>query len=683
MNKPSVLSPAGSFEALVSAVNAGADEVYFGAMNFNAREGAKNFTHEQLEEGIKLCRLLGVKTNITVNTLLTDRELPSALDLVYDLMCMGADAFIVQDLGLASVIKKALPGAKLHASTQCACHSLEGARKLSSLGFSRIVLAREMPKDLIKQISDSGIETEIFVHGALCVCHSGMCLMSSVIGKRSGNRGACAQPCRLPYSLDENKKMFYPLSLKDLSLSQNIEDVIDCGATSLKIEGRMKSPEYVYGVTKIWRDLIDSEENATNVQMKKLENLFSRDGFTNKYFSGAYTFDNRDMYGVRRENDKQNTAKEQATITQISPRKRNVSMFCKLEQGKQALLEISCDGVSAKVTLDFVCEKAQNAGVSRQSLCENLSKLGNTPFCVLDKDIKTHIVSDVFVSKSAINGLRRSAVEALEKKLLETKEVIYNKECIPQPPKTSNANNKAGKAKIHISMRDIKNIPPIYDNEFLQYVSVSAENFINDLSKQDEAILKSFKDRGLLVGVNLPRVSYSSETQGLLKALKKAKEYGVGFATVSNIGQVDLVKNTGLMLFGTQGLNVFNSSSLKTYRDMGFEVLTLSPELNSAQMRDIQKQGVKCAVVAKGTLELMVLENCIIRANGKCEKNNLDCCTCLHDRKGYTFKVGGQKRFSDQLYPCRNIVYNSVETDLLSKKDELFKTGTCIWTILI
>ena len=298
MTKPLILSPAGSYEALVAAVNAGADEVYFGLPEFNARYNAKNFTDEELEKALFMCRVLGVKSNITVNTLITDKEMPKALDMVYKAASLGADAFIVQDLGFASEIKKQMPNVCLHASTQCACHNLEGAKALTELGFSRVVLAREMPKDEIQKVIDAGIETEIFVHGALCVCQSGMCLMSSVIGGRSGNRGLCAQPCRLPYNMDENKNK-YPLSLKDLSLGTKIEDLVPMGVTSLKIEGRMKSPEYVYGTTKMWRSLIDGGKNATKEQMRELESIFSRGGYTDKYFTGGYFKDNRDMYGVR------------------------------------------------------------------------------------------------------------------------------------------------------------------------------------------------------------------------------------------------------------------------------------------------------------------------------------------------------------------------------------------------
>ena len=297
--KPLLLSPAGSFAALKAAIDAGADEVYLGGEMFNARINASNFDRQALIRAGELCRDSNVAMHITLNTLIYDREFKSVLDYVSFLANeVHPDGLIVQDLGLARVLRREFPSLALHASTQMRIHSYHEADFLKDLGFTRAVVARELPKEDIKRFADTGLETEIFIHGAICVSESGGCLMSSVIGNRSGNRGECAQPCRLPCK-GENK---YPLSLKDMCLASHIKELCETGVTSLKIEGRMKSPEYVGGVTSVYRRLLDENRNATGEEIKYLTSLFSRSGFTDGYFTSKI---NKTMFGIRRKEDKQ------------------------------------------------------------------------------------------------------------------------------------------------------------------------------------------------------------------------------------------------------------------------------------------------------------------------------------------------------------------------------------------
>ena len=299
MKKPLLLSPAGSFQALKAAIDAGADEVYLGGEMFNARINASNFDRQSLIRAGELCRDSNVALHITLNTLIYDKEFNSVLDYVSFLANdVSPDGLIVQDLGLASVLRREFPSLALHASTQMRIHSHLEADFLKKLGFTRAVIARELPKEDIKRFAETGLETEIFIHGAICVSESGSCLMSSVIGNRSGNRGECAQPCRLPCN-SENK---YPLSLKDMCLASHITELCDSGVTSLKIEGRMKSPDYVGGVTSVYRRLLDENRNATGDEIKYLTALFSRSGFTDGYFTSKI---DRTMFGIRREEDKQ------------------------------------------------------------------------------------------------------------------------------------------------------------------------------------------------------------------------------------------------------------------------------------------------------------------------------------------------------------------------------------------
>ena len=307
-----LLAPAGGMEALKAAVAAGADEVYLGGTRFSARAYARNFTDSQLEEAGALCRKTGVRLHITLNTLVSDPELPGVLDYVRFLeKSVRPDAYIVQDLGLARLMKERYPDIVLHASTQLRQHASGSAEALRRLGFSRVVLAREMRREDIESfVRNSGLETEVFVHGALCVCESGGCLMSSVIGKRSGNRGECAQPCRLPY----RGACSYPLSLKDNCLAAHLEELSAMGVTAFKIEGRMKSPDYVYRVTSVYRKLLDEHRGPTESEMKELEDTFSRTGFTDGYYTGKT---GPQMFGVRREEDKEKTGQTRKADAEI------------------------------------------------------------------------------------------------------------------------------------------------------------------------------------------------------------------------------------------------------------------------------------------------------------------------------------------------------------------------------
>ena len=271
---PELLAPAGSLESLKAAIAGGADAVYFGGGDFNARINAKNFTNDELKQAIDMLHSCGRKAYITLNTLVHGKELENYLRFAEFVYLAGADALIVADIGGAEAIRRHLPHLELHASTQMSGHNLAQAELLAKHGFSRMVCARELPRDDIEYlVKNSPIEIEMFTHGALCVCHSGQCLFSSIVGGRSGNRGECAQPCRLPYT-DENGKQSYPLSLKDLSLAGHITNLIESGVQSLKIEGRMKSPEYVYGVVRAFRTLLDEGKNATQEELSQLARVF-------------------------------------------------------------------------------------------------------------------------------------------------------------------------------------------------------------------------------------------------------------------------------------------------------------------------------------------------------------------------------------------------------------------------
>ena len=328
-----LLSPAGSMESVTAAVQNGANAVYLGYGDFNARRNAKNFTREEVAAAVSYCHTRGTRVHLTLNTLLTDRELPAAAQVAGEISDMGVDAVIVQDLGVARMLHQVAPQLALHASTQMTVHSLDGVKECAKLGFTRAVLSRELSRDQIRYIcKNSPIEIETFAHGALCMCYSGQCYLSSVIGGRSGNRGLCAQPCRLKYGWG-NRANEYPLSLKDMSLADYLQELEEMGVCCLKIEGRMKRPEYVAIVTGIYTRAIREGRSPTPEELEQLEAAFSRQGFTQGYYLDKK---GPDRFGVRQESEPPRELYAQARTTYESGenRKELIRMYAMIRTGE-------------------------------------------------------------------------------------------------------------------------------------------------------------------------------------------------------------------------------------------------------------------------------------------------------------------------------------------------------------
>lgn len=623
---PELLAPAGSARALDAAIDAGADAVYFGASAFNARIGAKNFVWDELSDAFERCHAYGVRAYVTLNTLVLDREMGEYLGTAEKLWRLGADAFIVADLGGAAVLRRHLPEAELHASTQMSGHNTYAAKVLHELGFSRMVLARETSLENIKTFTkNSPIEAEIFIHGALCVSHSGQCLFSSIVGGRSGNRGECAQPCRLPYARGNS----YPLSLKDLCLAEHIPSIIDSGAASLKIEGRMKSAEYVHAVTSVYRRLLDERRGADAEEIEYLSSVFSRGGFTDGYFTGKI---GRSMLGVRSDEDKERT-RALETFDKIK-RKRPVSIsavFCPDEPSKLTMVE---DGREVTVFGD-VPMAAINAPMTHESVRTSLSKLGDTPFFLENADID--IRGKLMLPASKLNALRRAAVAALiGTAKRELPEIKYK------------AIDKLSKGSESLSARFASS----------EAITDKARSFFERIYLPLEAFDGSVK------GVIIPPVIFDGETYEVSKKLKKAKEMGAKYALIGNLGHIELAKEAGLVPVGDFRLNIFNRESAAQAEALGFEEYILSPELTLAQIRDI---GGKSSVIVSGRLPLMLLEKCAIKAFSSC-----DGCSkgkaALTDRMGKSFPVLRE-------WEHRNVIYNSLPTYMGDKKPILSKFG--------
>ena len=409
-----LLSPAGSPEAVIAAVQNGADAVYMGLGNFNARRGAKNFSDEEFEKAVRYCRIRDCKVYVTMNTLVGDREMQQATELARRVSDLGADAILVQDLGLLSVLKKAVPDIPLHASTQMSIHNLAGVEAAAEMGLTRAVLARELSLEQIKFITKrSPIETEVFVHGALCFCHSGQCYMSALIGRRSGNRGACAQPCRMEYTMGGRLEDSHPLSLKDNCLAERLMQLEDAGVACAKIEGRMKRPEYTGVVTGIYSRLIKEHRKPTPEEMQTLTDAFSRDGFTQGYFDG----DRKDMFGVRTEDDKAASKLfADARKEYIGKEERRVPVkFYVVVNSGEAVKAAAIDNAGNKVVaFGSEPQKAIRQAIDSQSLSDRLSKTGGTPYyCV---DAQSRVQDGLYLSASAINELRRKLITSLNDK---------------------------------------------------------------------------------------------------------------------------------------------------------------------------------------------------------------------------------------------------------------------------
>ena len=640
---PELLAPAGSLRTLEAAVAAGADAVYFGAKKFNARANAENFSDEDIVSAIKRLKILGVKSNVTMNTQLYEGELFDALREAERILNAGADAIITADLGLASLIKRYFPDAELHASTQACGENTENAKILEKLGFSRMVAAREISLSSLRMLcQNSPIETEIFVHGALCVSHSGACLMSSVIGGRSGNRGECAQPCRLPYKC---RGCEYPLSLRDLALAAHIKDILPLGVASLKVEGRLKSPEYVYGVISVYRKLLDEGRNATTEEMEFLASLFSRSGFTNGYFEEKIS---RAMLGVRTDENK--SASRTAQVDVKYGKKLPMTMYARLFPGEPIKLSgiviRAGETFSAKVEGTTV-EEARTSPVNEERVKENLLKLGATIFEAGKEDITVDIGENVIIPISAINSARRALCEKLETALFG--------ECEPVSP--------------NYVKDDFTCVRSAKKSAYFVYgesVTQKALCYFDDIFVPMDEYVSREMWRYANVGVAFQPVAFDSEIHAVREKAERCAELGCKKALITNLWQVEMARKCGFALQGGMRLNVWNPYSVAVYEKLGFESIIISPEVSMSKAAHIGAEVVSGAVVY-GKIPVMTLEKCMIRdINGltvpreKCTFCDARKFSYLRDRTDTVFPVVREAGH-------RNVIFNSVPIYMLDK----------------
>ena len=590
-----LLAPAGGQEALVAAVQSGADAVYMGFGVFNARRNARNFSDEEFRAAVSYCHLRGVKVYLTLNTLVTDRELPALAAEARAASECGVDAILVQDWGVLATLQKIIPDVPLHASTQMSLHTLSGVKESARLGMTRAVLARELSRGEIAEICQkSPIEIETFVHGALCMCYSGQCEMSAVIGRRSGNRGACAQPCRLPYGFS-GKANAHPLSLKDACLAPFVPEMMDMGVACLKIEGRMKRPEYVAAVTEIYARLLREHRAPTKDEQKRLALAFSRDGFTEGYYLGAR---GREMFGTRPENAKwpedwfgELRARYEKEDLRLVP----LTFDCLIRAGEPMRLRAEdADGHTLTVTGN-VPEAARNRALTAEEVEARLKKTGGTAFTVVFCAVT--LDDGLAVSAGALNALRREALsqmEALRTAAPERRAFGF------VPPTT--VKNSAEKPLLTVSLHRAAQL----SEELIALSPARVYLPVELLAQLDLAPYRGRTDFFAL----LPRI-YRTQDEPILRALlEDGVKKGVTGVSIANLGHLSLVRELDITLHGDWALNVYNSAALSFWKKEGLSSACVSFELRDAQLRDLSK-CLPCEAIVYGRLPLMVTENCL------------------------------------------------------------------------
>ncbi len=704
---PELLAPAGSPEALEAALVAGADAVYLGGSHFNARIHARNFDAGEMREAVTHAHRLGGRVYLTLNTLLWDRELPDAQAAAYEAAAAGVDALIIADLGAAALIRRSLPGLPLHASTQLSGHNAHAGEVLAPFGFSRFVIARETSlADLASAVRNNPLEVEVFVHGALCVSHSGQCLFSSVVGGRSGNRGECAQPCRLPYACtgcadgrrrQPKREDAYPLSLKDLTLAAHVPALIESGVASLKIEGRMKSPGYVSGVCAVWRRLLDEGRAATEDEVRFLADLFSRDGFTDGYQIGRV---NRAMMGVRRDADKERTAaaEKAALATRHRPR-LPVDMILTAREGEAVTLSATAPLYrQGNEPSDTVCVTvqgemplpAEGRALTHEDAERQLGRTGATAYRLESLRTDIGMAADgrpLFVPTSWLNPLRRDALEALDAARL----AAMPDPAVGHQPMTE-ADVRAfvsesvamGRARPYPTGRTARFRSPAQ-------ITPAAVDYFDLLFLPLGSPFSAYVP-GEKRGYICPPVVFDRDAEEAVGALTAALAGGIRHFLVSNLGHLPLLRRAlercphargEVILHGDFRLGVTNTPALARILSLGVSDVILSPELTLPRMRDIHRsigRDHATSVIVYGRIPLMLLEKCAIRETVRDREAEAVCREVCHaDAAVLTDRMGKKFPILREDFPRgrghRNVVYNSLPISMSDVPAELANAG--------
>ena len=623
MSKIEILAPVGNEEMLRAAVFSGADAVYLGFSGFNARTSANNFDADTLKEAVRFCHARGVAVHVALNTTVYGGELPALEQAIRAVAASGADAVICQDLAVATLIGKIAPQLPRHGSTQMSVHSLQGALELKELGFTRVVLARELSLPEVEHITKHcGIETECFVHGALCMCVSGQCYMSAFLGGRSGNRGSCAGPCRLPFeanALPEGKPgRLHHLSLKDNSVIDKLDKLQALGVASAKIEGRLRTPEYVAAAVSAC--LAGREGRAYDRDL--LKNAFSRSGFTSGYLDGKI---NGTMFGVRSEADAELTKKTLPALRELYRRERSrvpVKMKLEIEEGGEKLTVTDADGNKAFAYGDAEPQPARTDPA--ESLHRSLAKTGGTPFAVENDDITVEMDGGPwFIPGSAVNELRREALDALLKKREVLRPWPTTDEHVPALPLRTLPPHRTLRARFE-SWDQV----PERALDGVEYLTLPIA--------QADRVPREWRAKTLL---ELPRVMFGRLEEDTARRIAATQDAGFAGYEVSNIAHLRLCR--GLPMNGSFGLNITNQLAAQFYADNGLGSMLILPEVKDSDISTIAPthdgKPVPTGVLVYGHMPLMITRACPLQ-------NIHDCAHCdktgvLTDRKAKKFPV--------------------------------------------
>ncbi len=616
MSKIEILAPSGSMESVIAAVRSGADAVYLGEKAFSARASAQNFDEDELKKATAYCHIHGVKVYVTINTIIFDDEFEKLKQAIITAAQADVDALIVQNHGVARLARKLVPDLPLHASTQMSVHTASGVRALYEMGFKRVVVSREMSREEIKKAAEVPVELEVFVHGALCMCVSGQCYFSAMLGSRSGNRGACAQTCRLPFAVGKNTSG-HALSLKDNSLVSYLSELEEIGVKSAKIEGRMKRPEYVSAAVRACKEQRDfgfvSEETS-----KLLRGVFSRMGFTDGYYTGKL---GREMFGTRTKDDVISADEKLFSSIRQSYKDEVQNIPIKgrftAEIGKNPVLEITDGEHKIIKSADIICETALKIPLESEKCKSQLLKTGSTAYYFESLDIQ--LENNLSLPLSALNSLRRDALAELDIQRAVVNNYKINdveifEEFKPYRSRASHTRARVTGTKISEAFRKCE----------LVYVPLFSD--INEIER--------LKNESYNIAVEVPRGMFGREEQ-IERQLEKVKQLGINDVLCHNIGALYIAKKLGMILHGGFGLNLVNTYDLLWAEEYGIKDTELSFELTFERINALGG-NIERGIISYGYLPLMLCRNCPNKSEG------IDCKSCknqskMQDRKGKRF----------------------------------------------
>lgn len=664
-----LLAPAGSLEILKGVIESGADAVYVGGSMFGARAYANNFTEEELLEAIDFAHLRGVKVYLTVNTLIKNSEFSKLYDYLLPYYKRGLDAVIVQDIGVVKAIHEYFPSMEIHTSTQMTVTGADGVRFLSQFGVTRVVMAREVSLAEMKRIhEETGMELEAFVHGALCYSYSGQCLFSSILGGRSGNRGRCAQPCRLPYTV-EGKKDEYILSLKDMCGIKALDKLHDAGVYSLKIEGRMKQLEYACGVVKYYRSYIDSKKPVSDADYDRIKAIGNRCGFTDRYY---FDHNGSDMVTYVKPNFVSNAAEP-------SPEKRKLSIEGELvlREGEPGSLTVKRGDVTYKASIEPV-SAALKAPLDKKAAIDRINKTGDTDFEF--SHIKAQIGENVFVPNGALNKLRRDAISGLCDKLLkkyyrdDARYADISSMCeLPEHVVKSDAAHEDGavNAKDYTAICSCMTRAQLdtlisyecFDVFYLDFDMYDRKTLIQQFADD----VKSLTKRNKKVYLMLPTIFRADSSDYFVSIAKELDKVSFEGFVVKNYEELYLTENlfTGKKVILDHNMYTFNDVSKSAFFEHGVSGDTVPLELNSREIMHRNNTGSQ--MIVYGYYPLMTTANCVHKNTKGCDKKQK--LIYLKDRYNKSFAV------CNNCKECYNTIYNSLPTMLTKNISKLKEVG--------